>query len=264
MPMPAPAAWPPTAQHLVLDVQKTPSRKLTRPTDAAAVAGAAPRSISGSGTVRTCAGVGAADANAACAPTAGPPGASAVAAMRARAPVAARASIPVRDLLHQATARGHTIRSFIYPPEVGNERVERPHGSLQVPRSAELPARGRNTPFCARPERGINTYTEPFPSWLCFAYLQYVDGLSELPGAPGGGRSRPARGPVPLHRARTAISRPDSRRQALRGFRRACPLAGRRPAHDRADRNPLTLRNRPDRRPPSPDLSQSSTVCRTV
>src|SRR6202050_5906761 len=148
MPMPAPAAWPPTAQHLVLDVQKTPSRKLTRPTGAAAVAGAAPRSISGSGTVRTCAGVGAADANAACAPTAGPPGASAVAAVSARAPAAARASIPVRDLLHQATARGHTIRSFIYPPEVGNERTERPDdGSLQAPRSAELPARGRNTPF---------------------------------------------------------------------------------------------------------------------
>src|SRR5580658_8578039 len=56
---PAPA-WPPTAQHLVLEVQKTPSRKPRRPTDGEAVAGialadgatvmgAAPRSICGSG-----------------------------------------------------------------------------------------------------------------------------------------------------------------------------------------------------------------------
>jgi hypothetical protein len=34
---------------------------------------------------------------------------------------------------------------------------------------------------------------EPFPSWLCFAGLQYVGGLGELTGAPGGGRSRPTR-----------------------------------------------------------------------
>jgi len=27
--------------------------------------------------------------------------------------------------------------------------------------------------------------TEPFPSWLCFAELQFVDGLGEFPGAPG-------------------------------------------------------------------------------
>src|SRR5215472_15648713 len=27
--------------------------------------------------------------------------------------------------------------------------------------------------------------TEPFPSWLCFADLQYMDGLGELTGAPG-------------------------------------------------------------------------------
>jgi hypothetical protein len=27
--------------------------------------------------------------------------------------------------------------------------------------------------------------TEPFPPWLCFAELQYVDGLGELTGAPG-------------------------------------------------------------------------------
>jgi hypothetical protein len=26
---------------------------------------------------------------------------------------------------------------------------------------------------------------ETFPSWLCFAELQYVDGLGEFPGAPG-------------------------------------------------------------------------------
>jgi hypothetical protein len=35
--------------------------------------------------------------------------------------------------------------------------------------------------------------SQPFPSWLCFADLQYVGGLGELTGAPGGGRSRPAR-----------------------------------------------------------------------
>jgi hypothetical protein len=27
--------------------------------------------------------------------------------------------------------------------------------------------------------------SEPFPSWLCFADLQYVDGFGELSGAPG-------------------------------------------------------------------------------
>jgi len=33
---------------------------------------------------------------------------------------------------------------------------------------------------------------EPFPSWLCFAELQYVNGLGELTGAPGGkGSGRP-------------------------------------------------------------------------
>src|SRR5580693_6997285 len=85
---PAPA-WPPTAQHLVLEVQKTPSKKLRRPTDgeavagtatpdAATVAGAAPRSSSGSGRVRTCAGVGAADGTAACAPAAGEPAAASI------------------------------------------------------------------------------------------------------------------------------------------------------------------------------------------
>jgi hypothetical protein len=29
-------------------------------------------------------------------------------------------------------------------------------------------------------------FLEPFPSWLCFAELQYVGGLGELTGAPGG------------------------------------------------------------------------------
>src|ERR1700733_14501537 len=158
---PAPA-WPPTAQHLVLEVQKTPSRKLTRPTDGEAVAGtptagdataagAAPRSSSGSGRVRTCAGVGAADNTAACAPTTGPPGASAVAAVRARAPVAARASIPVRDLLHQATARGHTIRSFICPPGVGNGRVERHTVRCRLPDPQSHRPEGAIPLFRARP-----------------------------------------------------------------------------------------------------------------
>ena len=30
-----------------------------------------------------------------------------------------------------------------------------------------------------------NLDSEPFPSWLCFAELQYVGGLGELTGAPG-------------------------------------------------------------------------------
>jgi hypothetical protein len=30
------------------------------------------------------------------------------------------------------------------------------------------------------------TIMEPFPSWLCFAELQYVGGLGGLTGAPGG------------------------------------------------------------------------------
>jgi hypothetical protein len=32
---------------------------------------------------------------------------------------------------------------------------------------------------------GTKPYTEPFPSWLCFAELRYVGGLGELTGAPG-------------------------------------------------------------------------------
>src|SRR5580692_6052073 len=136
------------------------------PDDAAGVV-PAPRSISGSGTVPACAGLGALDATAACTPAAGTASASAVAAVRATAPVAARASIPVCDLLRQATARGHTIRSFICPPGVGNGRVERPRGSLQAPRSAQLPARGRNTPFRAGPERGTNTHT--YSAWAAAA-----------------------------------------------------------------------------------------------
>ena len=57
------------------------------------------------------------------------------------------------------------------------------------------------------------------------------------------------RRPVPLYRARTAVDRPDSRRQALRGARRTRPLARRRPPRGRADRNPLTPRNRPASQP---------------
>ena len=49
-------------------------------------------------------------------------GQSAVAAVMARAPAPDRASSLTLDLLRQATARGHTARSFICPPEVGNDR----------------------------------------------------------------------------------------------------------------------------------------------
>jgi hypothetical protein len=34
-------------------------------------------------------------------------------------------------------------------------------------------------------ESPASSYKEPFPSWLCFAWLQYVDGPGELTGAPG-------------------------------------------------------------------------------
>ena len=57
------------------------------------------------------------------------------------------------------------------------------------------------------------------------------------------------RRPLPVHRARTALDRPDSRRQALRDARRTRPLARRRPARGRADRNPLTPGNRPAPQP---------------
>ena len=50
---------------------------------------------------------------------AGPPGASVVAAVRARAPAADRASsLGLRlETRRRATATGHAIRSFIYAPE---------------------------------------------------------------------------------------------------------------------------------------------------
>src|SRR6266571_5644153 len=34
-------------------------------------------------------------------------------------------------------------------------------------------------------KRGFRVFIEPFPSWLCLADLQYVDGLGEPPGFPG-------------------------------------------------------------------------------
>ena len=42
------------------------------------------------------------------------------------------------------------------------------------------PARSKST------QNTLAGYSEPFPSWLCFADLQYVGGLGELTGAPGG------------------------------------------------------------------------------
>jgi len=38
-------------------------------------------------------------------------------------------------------------------------------------------------------------YSEPFPSWLCPADLQYVDGLGELTGAPGAAAELPENSP---------------------------------------------------------------------
>ena len=36
----------------------------------------------------------------------------------------------------------------------------------------------------SRHSGGLARSIDPFPSWLCFAELQYVDGLGELTGAP--------------------------------------------------------------------------------
>src|SRR5580692_8507960 len=120
------------------------------PDDAAGVV-PAPRSISGSGTVPACAGLGALDATAACTPAAGPPSASTVAAVRARAAVAARASIPVRALLHQATARGHTVRSFICPPGVGMAALNAHTVRCRLPDPRSYRPEGAIPLFRARP-----------------------------------------------------------------------------------------------------------------
>ena len=48
------------------------------------------------------------------------------------------------------------------------------------------------------------------------------------------------RRPIPLHRARAAVDRPDSRRQALSGARRTRPLPRGRRALGRVDRNSFT------------------------
>src|SRR5262249_50642692 len=53
------------------------------------------------------------------------------------------------------------------------------------------------------------------------------------------------RRPLPIHRARAAVDRPYSRRQALCAAQRTRPLARPRPAGDRADRNPLAPHDRP-------------------
>jgi hypothetical protein len=58
--------------------------------------------------------------------------------------------------------------------------------------AAERGEHGESQQFASRHDnagacRGVvggRGYTEPFPSWLCFAELQYVDGLGELTGAP--------------------------------------------------------------------------------
>src|ERR1700685_4209562 len=79
---------------------------------------------------------------------AGPPGASTVAAVTARAPTAERASSLALDLSRQATGRGHTIRSFIYPPGGWEWPGLLPFAAGSQIRRAR--GRGRNTPLRAR------------------------------------------------------------------------------------------------------------------
>src|SRR6516164_1940199 len=43
---------------------------------------------------------------------------------------------------------------------------------------------GQRLTRCVRPDLAGHG-SEPFPSWLCLAGLQYVDGLGQLPSAPG-------------------------------------------------------------------------------
>src|SRR5580692_510267 len=83
---------------------------------------------------------------------AGPPGASTVAAVTARAPAAERASSLAPDLSRQATARERTIRSFIDPP-CGWEWL----GLLPFAAGSQIrraTGRGRNTPLRARRRPG--------------------------------------------------------------------------------------------------------------
>ena len=86
------------------------------------------------------------------------------------------------------------------------EPADRPHRSFrdlighlatltrnQVRASLASPPRSRCSTTAANVNCDIFFNIKPFPSWLCFAELQYVGGLGELTGAPGGGRSRPTR-----------------------------------------------------------------------
>jgi hypothetical protein len=67
-------------------------------------------------------------------------------------------------------------------PDVKDHRIGY-HGIYlsQVGRSWDRPPA-----LLPRPLASLDAqYLEPFPSWLCFAELQYVDDLGELTGAPG-------------------------------------------------------------------------------
>jgi len=57
-------------------------------------------------------------------------------------------------------------------------RHDWPHLRSDEDRVPGLPKRSSKDPLAP-------ALTEPFPSWLCPADLQYVDGLGELTGAPG-------------------------------------------------------------------------------
>jgi hypothetical protein len=60
----------------------------------------------------------------------------------------------------------------------GSPGGEHPILEIRVKRMCRTP------PYNRRQTRERLT-TEPFPSWLCLADLQYVNGLGELSGAPG-------------------------------------------------------------------------------
>ena len=59
---------------------------------------------------------------------------------------------------------------------------------------------------------------EPFPSWLCLAKLQYMDGLGELTGAPGAAAELTKNPPALELGVRALAGRAEPRVGALASF----------------------------------------------
>src|SRR6266567_3964517 len=68
--------------------------------------------------------------------------------------------------------------------------------------------------------RMADCLTEPFSSSVCLAYLQYVDGLGELAGAPGAAAELAENAPGLELGVRTLAGRPQSRVRAVGLFLR--------------------------------------------